>query len=185
MIMPRFALLSSFAALLPLMACAASSAPAQSVDETDAELRATQGCEGKKLGDTCHLCPTTDPSCIETAEVKTCQADPGGSTKLRCIGGTKVPPPPAGYVPCAGKKVGAQCTICDPTDASCIETAVVKTCDAKGACVSGTSAPPPYSACAGKKTGAQCTICDPADASCIETALYKTCNARGECVAGR
>ncbi len=136
MTMPRFALLSSFAALFPLMACAASSAPAQSVDETDAELRAAKGCEGRNLGDTCHLCPATDPSCIETAEVKTCQADPGGSTKLRCVGGTKLPSPPA-YAPCAGKKTGAQCTLCNPADATCIETAEVKTCNAGGQCVGG------------------------------------------------
>lgn len=38
------------------------------------------------------------------------------------------------YEPCAEKKCGAICTICDPTDKDCLETAVLKFCDAQGVC---------------------------------------------------
>jgi hypothetical protein len=45
-----------------------------------------------------------------------------------------------GYQPCAGKACGDACTICEPGDKSCVETAVVKACDRSGACVA-TSTP--------------------------------------------
>jgi hypothetical protein len=38
------------------------------------------------------------------------------------------------YIPCAGKKCGDTCTICDPADPTCAETAVVKHCDQTGQC---------------------------------------------------
>ena len=40
------------------------------------------------------------------------------------------------YVPCAGKKCGAACTLCAPGDPDCVESAVLKACNAKGECVS-------------------------------------------------
>lgn len=45
----------------------------------------------------------------------------------------------APYIPCAGKACGAPCTICDPTDLGCVETAVIKQCDKTGACVASPS----------------------------------------------
>lgn len=47
------------------------------------------------------------------------------------------PSPTGSYDPCAGKVCGASCTVCDPADPSCVETAVVKSCDAGGSCVTG------------------------------------------------
>jgi hypothetical protein len=60
--------------------------------------------------------------------VKTCDASG------ECKSDTGAPPPPPAYAPCAGKKPGASCTLCDPADTGCIETAVLKTCDASGTC---------------------------------------------------
>lgn len=45
----------------------------------------------------------------------------------------------APYLPCAGKACGASCTVCDPTDINCFETAVIKQCDKTGACVAAPS----------------------------------------------
>jgi hypothetical protein len=39
------------------------------------------------------------------------------------------------YDPCEGKACGDSCTVCAPDDPDCFETAVVKACDANGACV--------------------------------------------------
>jgi hypothetical protein len=39
-----------------------------------------------------------------------------------------------GYDPCQGKACGSPCTVCDPRDTGCVETAVLKFCDAGGAC---------------------------------------------------
>src|SRR5258706_227333 len=44
-----------------------------------------------------------------------------------------------GYQACAGKTCGDTCTICDPADPSCIETAVLKACDRSNACVTSTT----------------------------------------------
>ncbi len=41
---------------------------------------------------------------------------------------------PATYDPCAAKTCGDTCTLCDPEDADCMETAVVKQCDPEGQC---------------------------------------------------
>ena len=38
------------------------------------------------------------------------------------------------YDPCAGKSCGEQCSVCPPDDADCVETAVVKQCNAAGEC---------------------------------------------------
>jgi hypothetical protein len=39
-----------------------------------------------------------------------------------------------GYAPCANKACGATCTLCDPTDPSCVEDQIVKYCDTSGDC---------------------------------------------------
>ncbi|MEM9692953.1 MAG: hypothetical protein AAGA56_10435 [Myxococcota bacterium] len=55
----------------------------------------------------------------------------GGSTEARGgVGG----PDAQDYDPCAGKKCGDACQVCPPDDSDCVETAVMKTCDADGAC---------------------------------------------------
>jgi len=86
------------------------------------------------------------------------------------------------YEPCGAKACGELCTICDPNDADCVETAVVKQCGADGAC----SAQAPmcestYEPCDGKMVGDSCTQCDPAVRDCVETAVLKFCQADGSC----
>jgi hypothetical protein len=89
------------------------------------------------------------------------------------------------YKPCAGKACGATCTICDPKDPTCIETAMVKYCSATGTC----GAPYPacstvdagYKPCAGKVCGDTCTLCAPGDTTCAETMNIIYCTLVGEC----
>ncbi len=40
-----------------------------------------------------------------------------------------------GYDPCGDKDCGDVCTQCEAGDAECIETAVTKSCNARGLCV--------------------------------------------------
>lgn len=47
---------------------------------------------------------------------------------------TPAPPAGDGYSPCAGKTCGETCTICSPAATDCMETMVVKQCNAQGAC---------------------------------------------------
>ena len=42
-----------------------------------------------------------------------------------------------GYEPCGGKTCGDSCTICDPADDACAETAVLKQCNTEGVCEAG------------------------------------------------
>lgn len=94
-----------------------------------------------------------------------------------------------GYQPCAGKVCGSQCSACPPGDPSCLETGVVKACDAQGACRPDTptcganDGGGAYVPCEGKACGAGCTLCNPADLGCVETAVVKSCNAAGMCSA--
>ncbi len=73
-------------------------------------------------------CVATPPSCPE--------AQPPAEPPL--------PPPDARpYHPCFFKPCGAPCTLCRPGDPSCVETAVLKTCDAKARCVAAPVSCPP------------------------------------------
>jgi hypothetical protein len=73
--------------------------------------------------DICKLCD--DDSCA--APQVACNPDGScGATTFVCE--TEV------YDPCAGKQSGDACTVCDPQDPDCIETAVVKECQG-GKCV--------------------------------------------------
>ena len=81
-------------------------------------------CSGKQTGDACTVCAPGDATCVETMELKACNAS-GVCT-------SQTSPPP--YDPCAGKKPGDACTLCDPTDSTCVETMVLKACDAAGTC---------------------------------------------------
>jgi hypothetical protein len=156
----------------------ATSAP---LSAAEFELKRVEACSSKQAGDNCSICGQ-DPRCIETMELKSCQYESVERTgKLRCASSVT----PRAYAPCATKSAGDACTICNPADRSCVETAVLKVCSATGACASASSPPPPpvYSPCAGKAQGAACTVCDPRDASCGETQELKKCTAAGQCVA--
>jgi hypothetical protein len=82
------------------------------------------------------------------------------------------------YDPCAGKGVGASCTICAPDDDDCFETMEVKSCNASGQCTSASTEG--YDSCAGKADGDLCTYCAPDDTDCAETMEVKTCQ-NGQC----
>jgi hypothetical protein len=93
------------------------------------------------------------------------------------------------YDPCAGKVCGAACTLCDPADRGCAETAVVKACDAGGACLAtgSFSCPSPsLDPCAGKACGAPCTIdppCRLASPPCMMPSVAGFCDGAGTCSA--
>src|SRR5262249_19045446 len=104
---------------------------------------AYQPCAGKTCGQSCSLCAPNDPNCAETAVLKFCHAD--GACKdyaPACI----PPPPPPPYQPCANKACGQSCTVCNPADPNCMETAVLKQCNAQGQCNAGNAIckTPPY-----------------------------------------
>ncbi len=87
---------------------------------------------------------------------------------------------PAPYLPCATKACGETCTVCDPLDPGCVETAVVKQCQGDGTCAA-TVPVCTYNPCAGKACGQTCRLCNPADPNCFETAVVKQCNVAGQC----
>jgi hypothetical protein len=140
---------------------------------------AYEPCGTLSCGETCTLCAPGDKNCIETAVVKMCQDDGTcGATTPTC-GATDEP-----YDSCGGKTCGDYCTICDPADTDCFETAVVKYCQADGSCGATEAVcevTEPYDSCGGKTCGDTCTICDPADTDCFETAVVKYCHADGSC----
>lgn len=93
---------------------------------------AYEPCGGKSCGDACSLCAPWDIGCVETAVLKFCHSDGKClATPPACI----PPPPPPPYDPCGGKSCGDLCSLCAPTDPGCVETAVVKQCNAAGECV--------------------------------------------------
>lgn len=47
---------------------------------------------------------------------------------------TEAAPPTGTYNPCTGKACGDTCMVCDPADPDCVETMVVKYCNARGLC---------------------------------------------------
>ena len=97
--------------------------------------------------------------------------------------------PPHEYEPCAGRVCGAACTVCDPGDPSCVETAIVKACDPAGACLAAgtfTCPPAPADPCAGKACGEVCTVdppCRSATPPCMLPTLLGRCDVDGLCVA--
>ena len=134
--------------------------------------------------------------CLESAcTVHSYKQPPPGSTNApppvpppAPTAATDAAPPPTAYDPCVGKKCGDGCTLCDPNDKTCVETAVVKQCSAGLVCEQtvaqcGTTQPPApaYNACAGKKCGDRCRICPPGDTRCLETATIKLCQTDGSC----
>lgn len=86
--------------------------------------------------------------------------------------------------PCGGLTCGDSCTVCDPNDPDCFETAVPKFCDVDGACVASVpECPEPFDPCAGLSCGDSCNLCDPDDPNCFETDVPKFCDASGACAA--
>lgn len=78
-------------------------------------------CEGKACGETCDACGGLCMHPFATA------CDLAG----RCVPLTQW----LCYDPCAGKACGDDCRVCPPDAIDCFETAVLKACDAAGACV--------------------------------------------------
>jgi len=92
------------------------------------------------------------------------------------------------YEPCAGKACSAACTECAPGDPGCVETAVVKACDADGNCAAaGTFSCQPADPCSGKSCGVECVVDPPCRSStppCMTPSMLGHCDAAGACVAG-
>jgi hypothetical protein len=89
-----------------------------------------------------------------------------------------------GYDACLGKACGDACTLCPPGKPNCVETAVLKQCNAEGKCspegaVCGGAGP--YAPCGGKACGDTCQVCPPGDPNCVEPAVLKFCHADGSC----
>jgi hypothetical protein len=90
------------------------------------------------------------------------------------------------YQPCAGKRCGESCAECAPGDHDCVETAVVKACDAAGTCTAAgafTCSPP--DPCAGRSCGDECTIDPPCRWStppCMAPSALGHCDGAGACV---
>jgi len=133
-------------------------------------------CAAKACGDSCRLCPPDARDCVETAVVKAC--DPAG---ICTAAGTFTCEQPPAYDPCAGKAQCDACTLCPPDATDCVETAVLKECDAAGQCVESTGqcTPSPYDPCAGLRCGDSCSPCPPPQV--CPTFAATACNAAGEC----
>jgi hypothetical protein len=98
-------------------------------------------CIGKTCGAPCWLCPPGDPNCPPppNGDPLATVCDPRG----RCIEGAPTmpcPPPPPNL--CEGMACGAPCVICGPNEPGCVESGIVKQCDAAHACVIGPIACP-------------------------------------------
>lgn len=137
-------------------------------------------CDGKGCGDTCRLCAPNDPSCVETAVVKSCDA------RGECVAsGTFTCEPPPPYDPCAGKGCGEYCDPCAP-DEPCPMYFAATACDPLGQCVTvGTFTceppPPPADPCAGKLCGDDCVIDPPCAPLCLMPSILGKCDPLGSC----
>lgn len=88
-----------------------------------------------------------------------------------------------GWDPCSGKPCGAECTLCDPKDPTCAETAVIKVCDAKGSCGQSNPECGPAPSCQADSDcpalGAPCQQCPDGSVACP----WSKCE-NGACVSG-
>lgn len=142
-------------------------------------------CANAACGDTCSNCSPADPNCIETQEIKVCNANGAcvsDTGAISCGGGGG-----GTYDPCANKACGDACTQCDPTDAGCLETAVLKYCDVNGGCgMAFPSCANPGDPCNGLTCGDPCDYCG-ADVgiTCADPAtdpiFLGYCNTNGSC----
>ena len=196
--MNRSLFLAASGLTVVLLACSGATRD-ESLDSSEADLaaQAKTACESKACGESCTLCPPGATNCFETMEIKQCNAEGScSSAPAECAldggpapdadDGNDIDGGPAPYEPCAGKVCGDGCSVCDPSDPNCFETAVLKFCHAGGECLPSPPAcapPPPYQPCAGKACGDACSVCDPSDPNCFETAVLKFCSESGVCTA--
>ena len=105
----------------------------------DEDLCADVVCEGADAvceGDT--LMGGYTSSCdAATGECQPSPAEPPVECEFGCVDGACLPEPGDAYDPCADKACGETCSICDPTDNDCMETAEVKGCNHSGVCQGG------------------------------------------------
>ena len=105
----------------------------------DEDLCADVVCEGADAvceGDT--LMGGYTSSCdAATGECQSSPAEPPVECEFGCADGACLPEPGDAYDPCADKACGETCSICDPTDNDCMETAEVKGCNHSGVCEGG------------------------------------------------
>jgi hypothetical protein len=115
-----------------LSSCAAPVVPQ---DGDDGESASELGVAAQELsGRFCRSdsdCPQPGAPCTECSDgsVACPEVD---CVRRRCVYSFPQCPPP--YDPCADKACGDLCTICDPADPDCVETAVVKLCQPDGGC---------------------------------------------------
>jgi hypothetical protein len=171
-----------FALVLGLAACSGDGVSGQKDNLERSDDYAP--CAEKACGDVCQVCDPDDADCVETAELKTCDAEG------QCVPASEAATcgaPNDDHQPCADKSCGDTCQVCAPTDPECVEDAALKACNADGQCVPHADdlceGPGGYEPCAGKAPGDQCTVCDPADAECVETDEVKVCSDSGQCSA--
>jgi hypothetical protein len=83
----------------------------------------------------------------------------------------------SGYEPCANRACGEECSLCNPADPTCAETAVLKYCDATGICS------PAFPSCGTGGTGCQ------SDADCPGVGACPRCEdgscAENQCLGGQ
>jgi hypothetical protein len=152
----------------------------------------------QELGGRCRSeadCPQPGAPCRQCAD-GTFVCPEVDCVKGQCLYSFPQCPPP--YDPCAGKSCGETCTLCDPKDPDCVETAVVKYCQgdlgcspfvpsckpidrcATMLCPAGTRCEDgrcvPGVACGSNVCGpdefccnASCNICAPTGGRCIQT----------------
>ena len=138
-------------------------------------------CGGLSCGDSCSVCDPSDPNCFETAVLKMCQPDGTcAATVPQCDGGDDA------YEPCGALSCGDSCSLCDPSDPDCVETAVLKMCQPDGTCAATVpvcdGGDGDWTPCGGLACGDSCTTCAPNDPDCVETAELKFCQADGTCM---
>jgi hypothetical protein len=98
---------------------------------------------------------------------------------------------PTDWDPCEDAACGTACRLCAPDDGHCVETAVVKACDASRECVAATpdlcGAPMPLpGTCEGKRCDAACELAPPCalqDPPCALPMVPGRCSADGVCTA--
>jgi len=196
----RLAMKTALAVQASAMAVLLSScaAPVVPDDGEDSESVAELGVATQELrGASCRSdsdCPQPGAPCEECSDGSVACPEVE-CVRRRCVASFPQCPPP--YEPCADKACGDLCTICDPNDPDCVETAQVKLCQPDGGCsptvpsckkVIGEN-PCAVTLC---PTGTTCVVLDtdPPQASCVPKSpkvfcggfLGVPCPGAGQCV---
>lgn len=179
--LPMQLLIKNHRSLFALALSAGALLGACDLDKPIGEVGPYEPCAAQKCGDACTVCDPDDAECVETQVIKACNAEG------ECVASTpELCEQPPAYAPCGGKAVCDPCTICDPSDPDCFETAVLKVCDADLQCVIATEGvceePAPWTPCVDRPCGEPCSVCDPNDPDCFETQEIKACDGAGKCV---